>query len=797
MVVNRNPIPVNEVERINALNSYHILDTLPEKDYDGITRLASYICEAPIALISLIDVDRQWFKSKVGLQISETPRTDAFCRYTILNDDIMEVPDALQDELFVNNALVTGDPNIRFYAGAPLIDSEGYHLGSLCVIDRIPRKLSFEQRDALTTLANEVISHLTLRKQKKELEESLKLHSEFFNLFNNSPEIHLVTDRNTRIQLINNSVTRILGYTPAEATGHPVWYFFPKGDRENLLKIVEDGLRNKKKAYDLETRIVTRTGEIKWLSWSVITKGDNWYASGRDITFQKKVVAELEQLSLVASKVSNGVVISDADNKVVWVNDAFEKVTGYNLDDVKGNALGDVIKGELTDVSIIHKARELSKNKQSFEVDLLMYRKDGQPIWISVINSIILDSQGNIDKYVEVIIDITAKKKTEHELISAKEEAIQLNRAKDMFISVMSHEIRTPLNAVIGISHLLMDDNPNESQKENLNILKFSADNLMTLINDVLDFTKIETGNIELEKIPVDLRELTESVLSSMQFKAKGKNVQLKAQIDESLPKNIIGDKTRICQILLNLVGNSVKFTDTGSITIDIKVIEQTDNEVRIRFEVSDTGIGIATDKINTIFESFKQADANITRLYGGTGLGLAITKRLVELHDSRINVESTYGQGSKFWFTITFNKSADASKTKTKTVEIGLKLNILVVDDNQINRLLIDKVLKKWGVNADFAENGVEALEKIESKGNYDVVLMDIHMPQMGGLEATKLLRAKSDTYSQQLPVIALTASMLNDQMSMIDDAGMNDYILKPFNPKELYDRISKFSKE
>jgi CheY-like chemotaxis protein len=319
----------------------------------------------------------------------------------------------------------------------------------------------------------------------------------------------------------------------------------------------------------------------------------------------------------------------------------------------------------------------------------------------------------------------------------------------------------------------------------------------MTLINDVLDFTKIETGNIELEKIPVDLRELVESVVNSMQFKAKGKNVYLTSQIDETLPQNIIADKTRICQILLNLVGNSVKFTDKGGITIDLKVIEETNNEVRIRFEVSDTGIGIAADKINTIFESFKQADANITRLYGGTGLGLAITKRLVELHDSRVNVESTYGQGSKFWFTITFNKSADALQTKTKAVEIGLKLNILVVDDNQINRLLIDKVLKKWGVTADFAENGIQALDKIESKGNYDVVLMDIHMPEMGGLEATKLLRAKDDTYSQQLPIIALTASMLNNQMGMIDDAGMNDYILKPFNPKDLYDKISKFSKE
>lgn len=798
MVLANNPVSDNEIERIIALESYQVLDTLPEKDYDAITRLASYICNVPIALISLIDVDRQWFKSKVGLKVSETPRTDAFCRYTMQSDEIMEVPDALLNELFVNNVMVTGDPNIRFYAGAPLIDNDGHRLGSLCVIDNVPRTLTFEQRDALTTLSREVISHFTLRKQKMEIEETLKLHNEFFNLFNNSPEIHCVMDRDTKIELINDSVTRILGFTPEESVGHPIWYFFPPTDRERVLHIVEEGLKSHKKAFDLETRIVTKSGQIKWISWSVIAKGESWYASGRDITDQKKMLAELEQLSLVASKVSNGVVISNADNKVMWINDAFESITGYHIQDVEDKHLGDVLRGELTDIAIIQKARELSKAKQSFEVDLLIYRKDGQPLWISVINSIILDAYGNIDKYVEVIIDITAKKKAELELIATKEEALQLNRAKDMFISVMSHEIRTPLNAVIGISHLLMDDNPNPSQKENLSILKFSADNLMTLINDVLDFTKVETGNIELEKINVDMRDLINSVINSMQFKAQSKGIYLRAEVDESLPQFIKGDKTRICQILLNLVGNSLKFTEKGGIVIDLKVIEQNRNQVRIRFEVSDTGIGIAADKINTVFESFKQADANITRLYGGTGLGLAITKRLVELHDSRINVESVYGQSSKFWFTITFDKGKSTLDTNTTNeVRIGLKLNVLVVDDNHINRLLIDKVLKRWGIAAEFAEDGEQALEKIEANPNYDVVLMDIHMPVMGGLEATKILRAKDDTYSQQLPVIALTASMLNNQMDMIGEAGMNDYMLKPFDPKTLYDKISKFSKE
>ncbi len=796
MVTQRDPVPENEFDRLAALQSYQILDTLPEQDYDAITRLASYICQTPTAFISLIDVDRQWFKSKVGLQISENPRKDGFCQYTIMNDSILEIPDTFKDERFIDNVMVTGDPNIRFYAGAPLIDSDGFRLGSLCVIDQVPHTLTFEQRDALHTLSREVISHLELRKEKRKLEESLKLHNEFFNLFNNSPEIHCVMDRNTVIKLINKSVTPILGHSPEEAVGKPIFYFFAKGDRENLLKIVEDGLRTKKKSFDLETRIVTLSGDIKWISWSAVSKGENWYASGRDITYQKQVVAELEQLSLVASKVSNGVVISNADNEVVWINDAFEKITGYNIADVANKPLAEMLMGELTDQSIIQKARELSKSKKSFEVDLLIYRKDGQPLWISIINSVILDSNGDGDKYVEVIIDITAKKKTELELIAAKEEALQLSRAKDMFISVMSHEIRTPLNAVIGISHLLLEDDHTEAQKEHLKILGFSADNLMTLINDVLDFTKVETGNIELEKINVDLRDLIKSVIDSMQFKARDKGIYLRSEIDEGLPQYILGDKTRLCQILLNLVGNAVKFTDIGGITIDLKVIEQTSSEVRIRFEVGDTGIGIPADKINSIFESFKQADANTTRLYGGTGLGLAITKRLVELHDSRINVDSVYGSGSKFWFTITFNKSKNSVETPANEVKIGLKLNVLVAEDNQINRLLIDKVLKKWDVVTTFAENGLIAISKLENNNNFDLILMDIHMPEMGGVEATKVIRAKEGAYFQQIPIIALTASVLDDQMDVINDAGMNDYVLKPFDQKIFYDKLSKYSK-
>ncbi|MES2266442.1 MAG: PAS domain-containing protein [Bacteroidota bacterium] len=1031
-----------EIKRLQALNSYDVLDTLPEKEYDAITRLASYICQAPIALITLIDNQKQWVKSKIGLDITETPRNNAFCNYTIQGDQIFEVPDVLLNEELRSNPYLDSTGGVRFYAGTPLIDPEGYRLGSLCVIDMIPRQLTNEQRDALRTLADEVMSHLTLRKQKKELEKSLELHKEFSNLFNSSSEIHFIAGADSNIETINDAIFTILGYTPQQAIGRSLWDFVAGKNRDQFVPVIEKALQSQK-PFELETKTVTRSGEVKHMSWTAVNKGGKWFASGRDTTYQQKLIEETKQLSLVASKIRNGVVISNADDEVVWindafetitgygmqdvqgkflgevlkgrpkdaeaeakliearknkqpyevelsmitkagrsvwilvtntiiyaedgtfekyiriitnitarkqaeqdveilsfaarkspsgimirdargeiiwmneamehiigynidelkgqtvgtmligpktnmevfeaavqavkqkqsyeveieiykkdgstawvfisnsplfnetgylerqigvmvditerkkaeeeltmlslvaskttsgvvindsagkvewVNDAFEKITGYALDDVKDKHLGDSLKGELTDVSIITKARELSEKKQSFEVDLLIYRKDGQPLWISVINSVIMGEDGKVNKYIETIIDITAKKKAEMELISAKEEALQLSRAKDMFIGVMSHEIRTPLNAVIGMSHILLNDNPLESQKENMSILKFSAENLMTLINDVLDFTKIETGNIELEKANVNMRDMVQSIIGSMKYKAEEKGIYLTQSIDENVPDIVLGDRARLVQILLNLVSNAVKFTNKGGANIDLKLIEQANDTVRIRFSVSDTGIGVAKNKLNTIFESFKQAEADTTRNYGGTGLGLAIAKRLIELHDSRINVDSIPGEGSNFWFTITFNKIVNHQTNTSNNVGTGLNINVLVVDDNQINRLLINKVLKKWGANADFAENGQEAIDKLELDKNFDVVLMDIHMPVMGGLEATGVIRTKPEPYFQKLPIIALTASMLSNEMGEIETAGMNDYILKPFDPTTLFEKLSRYQKQ
>ncbi|NEU10226.1 PAS domain S-box protein [Flavihumibacter sp. R14] len=1025
--------------RLETLLDYHILDTSPEKEFDSITRLASYICKTPFALITFLDSERQWIKSSIGLNLKETQLHEAFCAYTIQDDNIFQVEDALLDERFDDSPLVHKDPYIRFYAGAPLLSPSGYRLGSICVLDTKPGRLTDEQQDALKVLAGEVMSHLEMRKKNREIQETLIKYEEIYNMFDSSAELHCVMDRETNIQMVNRSVEKILGYTIEETIGHPIWHFLPEDEIYKLLPVIERGLRNNVKAFEVETRVSAKSGETKWVGWSVAVNRGKWYANGRDITYQKKVVEELEMLSLVASKVDNGVIISIGNN-VIWANEAFERITGYNLSDLKGKKLGDVLKGEKTDSKVLEKAREFTKNKMSFAVDLLAYRKDGEPIWISVINSVILNAAGEVDKEVEVIIDITARKRAEEELqtlsmvasksstgvvirnekgnvtwvnealtdiigyqaeeligrqlgdvltgertqkeilditvrnienkkpysvellvykkdgtpfwiftsstpilniegeierqveiivditerkyaeeqltllslvasktmngvvisdntgsikwvneafeymsgfsleelkgqragdltageetdqeqleymrqqtlklqpsfieaifyrkdrspvwvsvsntptftadgsfdqqvtivndiskrklveqelIKTREEALQLSKAKETFLSVMSHEIRTPLNAVIGITHILMDDNPTEAQLENLKILNFSSQNLLSLINDVLDFTKIETGNMVLEKADVNLKDLVSQTLNTLQFKTVDKDVKLKSEIDHRIPLYVIGDHTRLYQILINLLGNAVKFTESGEVKLKLDLIEEKEKTIKVSFEVSDTGIGIAPEKVDYIFETYTQASSDTTRKYGGTGLGLAITKRLIELHNSQITVDSEVGKGSSFNFIIEFEQSEQTSISPAITLaDIPLNSTILVVDDNYINRLLAGKVLGKWGIKVDFAENGQVALEQVQ-KVPYDMILMDLQMPVMDGLEATRAIRKLSGDYYRKLPIIALTASIVSKEKMKIFECGMNDFVMKPFIPAALYEKIRSY---
>jgi signal transduction histidine kinase/CheY-like chemotaxis protein len=381
-------------------------------------------------------------------------------------------------------------------------------------------------------------------------------------------------------------------------------------------------------------------------------------------------------------------------------------------------------------------------------------------------------------------------------VIQAGKKAEEAAQSKQQFMSTMSHEIRTPLNEVIGITNLLLQGNPREDQMDFIKTLRFSGNHLLTLVNDVLDYNKMESGKIEFEQAQFNLSDFLKDIHRTYSFRSKSKNIEFDIIKENELPNEVIGDSIRLNQILSNLLSNALKFTQKGSIHIVIKEIERRKKSSRIEFLVRDTGIGIPKDKHVVIFDSFTQASPDTTRHFGGTGLGLAICKKLVELQGGQINVESEPGKGSTFRFVLSFGipeKSDVVRKSEASESYSGLEgKKVLVAEDNKINFFVANKFLIGWGVIVTHAENGKIALDLLE-KENFDLILMDLHMPVMDGIEATRVIRKSENPRINSVPVVALTAAIMSESHDKIEDLNINDYVLKPFKPRDLFDKIKR----
>lgn len=408
------------------------------------------------------------------------------------------------------------------------------------------------------------------------------------------------------------------------------------------------------------------------------------------------------------------------------------------------------------------------------------------------------NGNGLIDLLQILHNEIELKKEFQDQLYLAKSNAEKANEAKSDFLSIMSHEIRTPLNAIIGLIYIMEKENTLSSFRENMEVLKYSAQNLYMLINDILDFNKIEAGKIDLEKIPFDFRELVLHIEKSLEIKASENLNRIEVIIDDNFIPNVISDPLRIGQIITNLVSNAIKFTKNGLIQIKIDQIQQRDNISIFKVQIIDNGIGIDIAKFKTIFQKFEQAEAKTTRQFGGTGLGLAITKKLLRLLNSDIKLQSEIGTGSNFSFVLELPVFSTDFKLKSTIVYHDYKeenlegLKVLLVEDNVINIKIAEKILKQWNVNVDTAENGLIAIEKFKLNA-YDIILMDLSMPVMDGYEATAIIRSTNTL----IPIIALTASSSFNYLEKAIQIGVNEYIIKPFNPKELNMKLRKYYKK
>ena len=574
-------IPEDDAARVRALRDLQILDTLPEKIYDDLVLLAAEICDTPIALVSLVDADRQWFKAKLGIDAAETHRDLAFCSHAILEPEaVFSVPDALADRRFATNELVTGGPRFRSYAGAPIVMPSGDVLGTLCVIDRVPRVLTARQEAALRALARQAASHFELHR--------VNLH--------------------------------------------------------------------------LEATVTARTQEL--------------------------------QVALDAAESSD--------------------------------------------------------------------------------------------------------------------------RAKTIFVSTMSHEIRTPMNGVIGMLDVLEQSRLKDSQAEIVSIVRESANALLRIVDDVLDFSKIEAGQLGIVQGPLSLKRVVVQAHATLLHLAESKGVKLSVDVDSQVPEQVMGDASRVRQVLLNLIGNAIKFGsdqgDTGVAGVVVRLKEREVNRCKVEIVVTDNGIGISPETQARIFSPFTQADAGTTKRFGGSGLGLSISQRLAILMGGRISVDSELGKGSSFTLCLPFEcideseerstalidyerdaTSWDASETMPAPLSVSRASDagrlILVAEDNAINQQVISKQLALLGFVADIAECGRIALEKLATR-DYALLLTDLHMPVMDGIELATRIRAAeaSAGATRRLPIVALTADAAANEVARCLQAGMDDCLTKPLPLVDLH---------
>lgn len=548
-----------ERERLKALYAYDILDTDPEREFDELTQLASIICGAPISLISLLDPDRQWFKSHYGLEATQTDRDIAFCAHAIQDDDLTIVPDTLKDKRFFDNPLVTDGPHIRFYAGAPLVTSNNLPLGTLCVIDSEPRELSQDQQAALRILAKQVMVQLELRRNLKRQQEYI----------------------------------------------------------QSLRKIRND-------------------------------------------------------------------------------------------------------------------------------------------------------------------------------LRESTEREARANQSKTRFLASMSHEIRNPMNGIMGGLSVLEHTTLNDEQNQLVDVIKRSTKGLLTIINDILDYSKIESGRLHLESIGFCLRDLFDDVTRMFNTSAEERGLAFKVRIDPDCPLRWRGDPNRLRQILINLVGNALKFTEAGHVTLEARR-GQYENKPQLELTVSDTGIGMSEDFQEKIFEDFTQAEPGTARRFGGTGLGLAIVRSLVDLMDGRIDLETRLGDGSTFQvkLPLLIESPIESQTYHGRDQDLPrFQKRILIVEDQRINRLVVRKMLEKLGCDVAEVNDGADAVEAI-SAGDYDLVLMDVHMPKLDGLKAAQYIQQLN---RPQPPIIAMTGNAFPEDEARCRAVGMRGFLAKPVQLESLVLELSRW---
>ena len=634
---------------------------------------------------------------------------------------------------------------------------------------------------------------------------------EYKHFFNDTADFACIANVQYYFEVLNQNFEKILGYTERELLESQFLNFIHPDDIDSTLKEIEK-LQTGAITINFVHRFRKKDGNYLWFDWNATPNPDTGklYAIARDITEQKKTEEflknSLKEVSdyKYALNESSIVAITDTKGIIKQVNDNFCEISKYKREELIGKDHR-IINSKFHPKAFFKELWDTISSGKIWRGLVKNKNKNGEYYWVDTTIVPFLDANNKPFQYLAVRFDVTEVKKAQDEIIKAKEAAEQSLILKETFLANMSHEIRTPMNAIIGFTDILLRKNWPEQEMDYLQSIKTAGGNLLTIINDILDISKIDAGMITFEEHPLNIQAVFKSLNVMLIHRAKNKKIDLVFRCNEDVPINLLGDPTRLSQIIINLVGNAIKFTTKGSVNVNAKTLKKENNQTFIEFSIQDTGIGIPEDKLEYIFERFRQAETHTTRQYGGTGLGLSIAKQLVELQGGAISVKSTVDVGSVFSFTIPFKEYTEQivpKKNKEKKYKIDelRKLKILLVEDNPLNIKLVLSLFAEYELKTEIAENGQVAVEMIKSTNgstplttSFDIVLMDMEMPIMNGYEATKFIR---NELKNNIPIIAMTAHAMAGEREKCLSLGMNDYISKPINLELLFEKLSEHTK-
>ncbi len=787
-----------ETERLATLHGLDVLDTPPEAVFDSMTKLAALTFETPIALVSLVDTDRQWFKSCVGLDARETSRDVAFCDHAIRQTGVMVVLDATQDPRFADNPLVTGELGIRFYAGAPLVAPSGHRLGTLCIIDLKPRAAFDDIQSAqLAAMANAVTDALIMRRDIGNLMSLERDRAKDRALLAQAEEMagvgHWSWDATTDATSWSPAVYRIHGYDPdlppPDLAG--VLDLYHPDDAAALAGLVERAV-SQGEPYSLNARIIRPDGEVRHVSARGTCHHDEAGAVRSlvgtfvDVTDLKLADEHLRaneaRLKFVMEQSADLILRTEPGRGITWVSPSCRRY-GYEPEELVGTfALEIVHPDDLANVEALRAARFAGlPDPPGSSRQHRIRHKDGSWICVQGNPTLIRGADGQVLEIVNVMRDVTAERETARSLEAARDAAQAAAQVKTDFMANMSHEIRTPLTAILGYTTLLSEQPELQPDARTyVSRLGSAGQALFAIVNDILDFSKLEAGQVVIARKPTAVSSLLRDTLLMFSPQADAKGVGLQFATVGELPAALLLDPDKTRQILLNLIGNAVKFTDRGHVRLTAGYDPA---EARFDVWVEDTGPGMAPEQSAKLFQRFSQVDGSSTRRHGGTGLGLAISRGLAEALGGDIDVVSRLGQGSTFHVRIAAVATEVANDIEAADVARRNALDgvrVLVIDDNPINRELARAILSPFGAEITEAASGREGLQ-MAAELPVDVLLLDLRMPEMDGPEILAHLRA-TEGPNQFVPVLAFTAEAEDFSTHRVD--GFDGLVAKPMIP-------------